>query len=235
MALSVKVRAKMTAVKRQKLGNSTGQYQVNFADGILQALNLLQTDDFVKSVVSNKGTPPTIILYLTSQIEYIRQLCCDRPNGSILTFDTTFNMTKGLYVTTSVFKHAFLLSRRTGEEPIFMGPLCLHGSLSTETYGTFMDHLARVLHRGGTDQLVIGSDNDAALRSAIRQAFPNSPLVLCTRHVQDNVERHLRQEIPDAPDKQRRDILHLLFGTTGLSRLSDASSFDHKVCCVNQY
>ena len=70
-------------------------------------------------------------------------------------------MTKGLYVTTSVFKHASLLSRRTGEEPIFMGPLCLHGSLSTETYGTFMDHLARVLHRGGTDQLVIGSDNDA--------------------------------------------------------------------------
>jgi hypothetical protein len=135
----------------------------NFADGILQAMNMLQTDDFVQSIVTDKNTTPSIILYLKQQIDFIRQLCFSRPHGSVLAFDTTFNLTKGLYATVSVFKNPCLLRKTTGDEPIFVGPVFLHGRLTADSYATFFEHLSRVFRGCDFRQLVVGSDDSAAL------------------------------------------------------------------------
>ena len=96
-------------------------------------MNILQTDDFVQSVVMDKNTTPSIILYRKNQIDFIRQLCFSRPDGSVLAFNTTFNLTKGLYATVSVFKNPCLVRRKTGDVPVFIGPIYLHGSMSTES------------------------------------------------------------------------------------------------------
>jgi hypothetical protein len=79
--------------------------------------------------------------------------------------------------------------------------------------------------------LTVGSDDDAALRRALTREFPGASTVVCTRHLKENVQRHLRDEIFPGNDsaKRRRDIMSLLFGSAGLSTVSDLTTFDHDV------
>jgi hypothetical protein len=217
----------MTSVRRAKLGNDAVNRKVNFADGILQAMSMLHTDDFVQCVVSDKAASPTVMLYLSRQVELIKQLCFGGTQGSVLCFDTTFNLTKGLYVTVSAFKNPCLVRKKTGEEPIFIGPVCWHGSLSADNYATFFYHLARLFRTCDANNLVVGSDNSSALRGALRHAFPYSPQLVCTRHLKTDAERYLVKEVPN--DKRRRDVIRAVFGASGLSSVSDIALFDGKV------
>jgi hypothetical protein len=66
--------------EKKQLNNAISQ-QVNFADGTLPALNLLQTDDFVQCAVSDKGAPPTIIPSEQSRMAKIQWLCCNHSEG----------------------------------------------------------------------------------------------------------------------------------------------------------
>ncbi|VDI59575.1 Hypothetical predicted protein [Mytilus galloprovincialis] len=69
--------------------------------------------------------------------------------------------------------------------------------LATPT-NVFFTHIASVLDTTISDtllsysNLVIGSDEEKALVKAIKDSFPTSELTLCTRHLSENVTRHLR-------------------------------------------
>ncbi|CAG2257255.1 unnamed protein product [Mytilus edulis] len=54
--------------------------------------------------------------------------------------------------------------------------------------------------------LVIGSDEKKALVKAIKDSFPTSELTLCTRHLSENVTRHLRTKV-GVNDKNAKQIL----------------------------
>jgi transposase-like protein len=75
-----------------------------------------------------------------------------------------------------------------------LAAIYLHWDGSYATYHIFFSHLQSKL---GTDiggmqsQIVIGSDKEAALTKAIKQCFPSSVQLLCTRHLQENVQQYL--------------------------------------------
>ena len=53
---------------------------------------------------------------------------------------------------------------------------------------------------------------------AIKSNFPNSELTLCSRHLSENVSRHLRCKV-GVNDHQSKQIISELFGDKGLIEL----------------
>jgi hypothetical protein len=221
----------MSAVRRQQLAHSGSTNLANFADEIMVALNMVRTDDFVQCIIAVKERTPQIVLYYPSQIELIKNFCCNRARGSVLTLDTTFNLSKDFYVTTTVLKNQSLLHRRTGSEPIFLGPVFLHGKLDYANYAAFIGHLFQVLEGCDQDSIVFGCDDDKALRKAIQRYFPQSALLACSLHLKKNARRHLA-DIVGLNTKRRQDILAQLFGyrgVGGLANVSNMSAFETEV------
>lgn len=213
---------------RQNAAPVQPMHKANLADKIIVALNLLRTDEFVQSVIGSKDVPPQIILHFSDQIEMIRKFCFTAETRTVLTFDMTFNLSPGMYVTTAVFKHPFLLNRRTNEEPVILGPIFLHGRLTTEVFATFLSHIAIQVRDCNITDLIVGSDDDKALKSALSLSFPHSRQLTCTRHIKNNVIRHLTDKC-GVSEKQRKGIVTNIFGRNGICRQTGTAQLNQQV------
>ena len=130
---------------------------------------MVYTHPFMQQVVHTKDKVPTVILYTAEQLFDIDRLCIKQLN--ILGFDKTFNISKDVHVTACVFKQKLDVRNTTGDNPIFLGPMMLHGSSTIVVYTSFFCHLSAVLKASHYDKLVIGTDNEMSMRNAIQQAF----------------------------------------------------------------
>ena len=101
----------------------------------------------------------------------------------------TFNLGR-VFVTATSYKNRSVESNKTGQYPVFLGPLCLHYDAEQSTYHKFFSHLRDQLN---TDELNFGSDDEKALRNAIKTNFPQSGFLLCTKNVKDNIRNYLQQ------------------------------------------
>ena len=59
---------------------------------------------------------------------------------------------------------------------------------------------------------------------AIKSSFPQSELTLCTRHLSENVSRHLRSKV-GANDKLSKQVISDLFGESGLIKADTKVDF----------
>ena len=59
---------------------------------------------------------------------------------------------------------------------------------------------------------------------AIRQSFPSATQLLCQRHLEENVRRHLQQKV-GVPEKTN-EIISLIFGKEGLTNSKDLVDFE---------
>ena len=74
--------------------------------------------------------------------------------------------------------------------------------------------------------LVIGTGDERALVNAIKTAFPQSPHILCSRHLRQNANQKLTDDAVDKYDKGK--ILDKIFGDDGLLTADDTICFDDK-------
>jgi len=123
-----------------------------------------------------------------------------------------------------------LLRRKTDDEPIFFGPIFLHAESDFETFSIFFSHLSVAFHKSDTTQLRLGSDDEKALRKAMRHAFPKAQLIACTRHLKENASRVL-QDTVGCDAATRSEIIARIFGDNGLENVTDLDDFDR---CVNE-
>ena len=72
---------------------------------------------------------------------------------------------------------------------------------------------------------MIGSDEEAALLKAIKQCFPATVQVLCTRHLEENVRRYLTNKV-GLDDKSRTTIIRKTFGKNGLISCNSSENFE---------
>ena len=100
----------------------------------------------------------------------------------MLGIDKTFNRSD-LHVTVTIYKCLSVKRLDTGAHPIFCGPLLLHGKSDKDTFYLFLQHFpGKPLD---CPQLpVLGSDEEMVLRQAMALAFPHSPRLVCTRHLE---------------------------------------------------
>ena len=176
------------------------------------------------------GKPPNIICYTDNQLK----LLAKASRISVIGIDRTFNLGP-CFVTTTVFQDRNL--KRKGKEvsPILLGPMYLHWDGTFHTYQRFFSHLSAVIDQPltetelGVSNLIVGSDEEKALVKAIKSSFCEVKLTLCTRHLEENLKRQLKNKI-GMPDKESKQIGNEIFGPDGLISLDTTVSFAEKAC-----
>jgi hypothetical protein len=169
--------------------NAAGAFfRVNFADIIQQLCSKVTCDDFIWSVTLTSGIVPYIILYSERQISEIRSFCFNSDTGSVLSCDKIYNLGK-LFVTVTVYVNFALKRISSGDVPIFIGPVFIHGNSDFESYAHFFGHLSARLVSCDFMQLRFGSDEEQAIRKAFSHCFHGATLVTCTRHLKENLRR----------------------------------------------
>ncbi|CAB4010095.1 hypothetical protein DIZ80_08245 [Paramuricea clavata] len=113
-----------------------------------------------------------------------------------------------------------------------LAAIYLHWDGLYTTYHRFFSHLQSKLNVdiGGTQlsKIVIGSDEEAALTKAIKQCFPSSANILCSRHLEENVRRYLTNNI-GVSDKVRKQVVSDIFGKHGLTSFNEVKKFELKL------
>jgi len=204
---------------RAKKSDAVSIKKCNLADDIMSVINGVQDHDFIQSVTLCKGKSPLIIAYLPDQLDDMKRFCRkDTPASlrSVIGIDRTFNLGP-CFVTTLVYKNMAVVRKECNDHPVFLGPVMLHFDAKTETYVTFFSHLSSVLgasaHDVHTELLddattVFGSDEEKAIVQAVRQVFHQSGHIFCTRHILENVQRHLADRGVDV--QLRQQVVHLV-------------------------
>ena len=119
------------------------------------------------------------------------------------------------------FKQNKVTRNTSGEPPIFLGLMFLHGNSDECTYISFFQHLSMNL-RNAPSQPVFGTDDEKAMTNAIDHAFPFANRLACTRHLKENMNRQLQDKYGYSI-KDRQTTLSSLFGANGLA---DAKELD---------
>lgn len=215
----------------------------NFADEIQTLCSLVaENHPFVKCVIVDEESAPSVILFTTEQIADIRRFCGNDVDGnlrSVLGVDRTFNLSS-LFVTVTVFKNNSVVRTSTQQPPIFIGPVMLHGDGKFKTYLMFFARLVAALSTSLSstevrlqEQILTGSDEESALVKAIRTMFPNSKHLFCMIHCKDNVRHHLNKI--GVPLETREHVLRLLFGAGGVVAAADDKTLEMRISAVMQY
>jgi len=88
----------------------------------------------------------------------------------VIMYDKTFNLGP-LHLTVTVFKQHSVTRMATNDNPIFFGPMCLHGNSNRSMWTAFFQHLATALD-GCEKFLVFGTDNES--EPSLRQSMQRS-------------------------------------------------------------
>lgn len=182
---------------------------------------------FVRLVINPADKVLCVVLCSDRQVQDVKSFCFHE-SDCVLTFDKTYNL-GCVYVTPSVYTNKALLTQKTGDQPIFVGPTFIHGDSTYVTYKHFFSHLAALL--SDLQQfhgLTLGWDEEYALRKAMKHEFPGATFVTCTRHLKQNTAEYLTNKT-DLDSRSRSGIVSTLFGDDGLARAEDLSIFDDTV------
>ena len=127
---------------------------------------------------------PSVILYHDRQISDMKSLCFDRQHGSVIGMDKTYNL-GSVYVTACAYKNVALHCKLSGDCPIFLGPIFIHGKSDTESYADFFGHLSAKFMGCDFHAMTLGSDDELAMRKCLvhfsRSQTWLSALVICVR------------------------------------------------------
>jgi len=141
-------------------------YRVNFADEIQTLCSMVTNDYLVKSVTVNSSRVSHVVLCSERQLNEIKAFCFDKQCGSVLSFDKTYSL-GSLYVTDGVYRNLVLQRIGSGNVPIFIGPIFIHGNSYFETYTHFFSYLFIRLASCDCRLLRLGSDEELLPRSSV--------------------------------------------------------------------
>ena len=150
------------------------------------------TSKFIQQVIKRANRIPCIILYTADQILDLCRICCppSPAKSAVVGVDKTFNLGL-LHATVTAYKNLSIKNRQTRDQPIFIGPIFLHGDSDAHTFLLFFQHLAGILSSAGSPP-TFGSDEEKAMRNVIMRAFPTSGRLVCTLHTKKKLERKSR-------------------------------------------
>ena len=108
-------------------------------------------------------------------------------------------------------------------------PCIFHRDGSCSTYQRFFSRLRTKLDTDINTEVsvydLVCSDEEKAILKAISQSFPSAQQLLCQCRLEENVCQHLQKKI-GVPEKERNDIISLIFGKEGLVNCKDQENFE---------
>lgn len=155
-------------------------------------LDLEMSPAEVKTIVKkDKCTPFCIVIYSDDQIVDIKSICCTRK--SVLTVEKTFKF-GDMFVTSTCFKQIKVVKEKTGEFPIFIGPLLLHDNCDVKSYETLFNHIETCLTETEKSKLVLSCDKELSLVTALTNAFPEATQLQSAKNVSEGKTQSLGDE-----------------------------------------
>ena len=126
--------------------------------------------------------------------------------------DPTFSLGK-FEVTPVVFKNLLLKSKRTGGNPIFLGPKMIHHSKSETTYQMLATTCVRKCS-SLTNAKGFITDGETALQNAFQEQLKHSQSLRCFKHFENNCKNKLR-DLGIKSEKDQKYFLAKTFGVRG--------------------
>lgn len=124
------------------------------------------------------------------QLNTLETLCCDPDKPVILGIDMTYNCGNKYYVTPTVIQHPMLQHSDTLSEPTIIGPTLIHTEANEGVYRLFASDLVNA-RPSLSAMRFLGSDRQRALYNGFKVHMKDLKLILCRKHVEDNVNRYL--------------------------------------------
>ena len=179
---------------------------------------------FVRKV---QGAPDTMCILASN-----KQLCELERNATnpalfkIVSVDPTFNL--GAFdVTVMTHEHGLVINKRTGKNPIVMGPLLVHKRKQFSNYHYFMSSLIE-LKPSLSEIQAFGTDGEIALQQGLLKPCPNSRLLSCFGHFKSNIkDKQSSLRVPkQCHTKFLGDIFGYDIGSTNCEGLVDSEDKD---------
>ena len=181
----------------------------NLADELQEIQeNFKNKDHFVQEVYSIEKLDingvnvnlPLIILYNPLIIR--EMLNSALKNKVVLHFDKTFN-TSIFHLSTIIYKSNSILHRKNNGPAQMLGIFLLHKSSSKKVFSYFFKHFKnlvmslleeRNLNLAVEDLFSICTDQEKGITSAINETFLNMDLILCKKHISDNIPHNIKNK-----------------------------------------
>ena len=145
---------------------------------------------FIRSIQTNPN-PLLLVLGTTTQFQNLKAYCTSELVSSVLTVDPTFNIGK-YSVTPVTYQDLLLVSKRTGEHPICIGPILISQNLTKDVYADFVYCLQKNCP-GLKDELrAFGTDGEKPLQKSFSEGFPSAIKLRCMSHFRNNIKEHLK-------------------------------------------
>ena len=139
--------------------------------------------DFIRAIVNHPE--PMCLLATDFQLYSLSQSCVDAVDFRPVSIDPTFN--NGPFNVTPVsFRNVVLESNRTGQCPVFLGPLLIHQSKTFHAYYYLTSQLVALQPRLQSMQ-AFGTDGEDELVKACKSVFKEGISLRCFRHFKQNV------------------------------------------------
>lgn len=178
------------AARKIRTRAGTGNKHKKEWDELYSLMTIAKEDDrdFIRAIVNHPE--PMCLLATDFQLHSLSQSCTDAVDFRPVSIDPTFN--NGPFNVTPVsFRNIVLESTRTGQCPVFLGPLLIHQSKTFQAYYYLTSQLVGLQPRLQSLQ-AFGTDGEDELIKACKSVFKESISLRCFRHFQQNVERTMK-------------------------------------------
>ena len=161
---------------------------------------------FIRSTQTHPN-PLLLVLATATQFQNLETYCTSQYVSSVMTVDPTFNIGK-FSVTPVTYQDLLLISKRTGEHPICIGPLLISQNLTYDVFSDFIYCIQKNCPSLKQGLRSFGTDGEKALEKALVEGFPESVKLRCTSHFRNNVKEHLK----DVDAESKSTIINQVFG-----------------------
>ena len=190
-------------------------------------MQLEEEKPFIRSVTVDRNSP-IIVLFSDEQIKDLKKFCCneDGPN-SPLCIDMTFNL-GNFYVVVTTYKHLQLLTKRSNNEPVILGPVMMCMKKDRPTYQFLFQQINSHCPEIKDQLKAYGTDVELPLRKALELEFPFALGFVCRKHIVRNLEHKLKTEL-NLSDKFFRKVVADVFGDKtqeGLVQCTTRAEYD---------
>ena len=87
--------------------------------------------------------------------------------------------------------------------------------------------------RDSDDLVIIGTDNEKAIRKAVKSHFPESIDIVCSSHLKRNILDKLTNV--GTPISGRKWVISLIFGKSGLMKAKNLLELEHRSSVLINY
>ena len=170
-------------------------------------------------------------------LKEVTLFCTNPENITPFCIDTTYGV-GNFFVTPTCYKHLRLLSRATNEHPTLPGPALFHVEQDEKVFHYFAQTLIK-LKQEFANTLFLGSDRDKALVNGFTRPLPFVSSLFCKKHVVDDINRKMSEDLGYIPLSERKEILAHIFGCEkrkekGLIDAVSEEEFDRKLLVLSR-